>query len=154
MNLNLKIEILNIEKRQIEVDQLIGLVGRVFTNSLRDLHSIPVCIIPKTLKMVLDTSLLSTQQYKVRIKGNMEQSREKSRVLSYTSMWQPLKKEPSGHPRLWLPTLLTYFYKGLANIWRRKNSPTETIANYINKIIILLFDMSLKHEFNFRIYSS
>ena len=27
------------------------------------------CVIPKTLKMVLDTSLLNTQQYKVRIKG-------------------------------------------------------------------------------------
>ena len=28
--------------------------------------------------MVLDTSLLNTQQYKVRIKGKMEQSRERS----------------------------------------------------------------------------
>ena len=28
--------------------------------------------------MVLDTSLLDTQQYKVRIKGKVEQSREKS----------------------------------------------------------------------------
>ena len=28
--------------------------------------------------MVLDTSLLNTQQYKVRIKGKVEQSREKS----------------------------------------------------------------------------
>ena len=47
----------------------IGLVGRVFTNGLEDLGSIPGHIIPKTLKMVLDTSLLNTQQYKVRIKG-------------------------------------------------------------------------------------
>ena len=29
-------------------------------------------------KMVLDTSLLNTQQYKVRIKGKVEQSRESS----------------------------------------------------------------------------
>ena len=28
--------------------------------------------------MVLDTSLLNTQQYKVRIKGKVEQSRERS----------------------------------------------------------------------------
>ena len=51
---------------------LIGLVGRVFGNCLRDLGSIPGCVIPKTLKMVLDTSLFNTQQYKVRIKGKVE----------------------------------------------------------------------------------
>ena len=52
--------------------QLIDLVGKVFANGQRDLGSIPGRIIPKTLKMVLDTSLLNTQQYKVRIKGKME----------------------------------------------------------------------------------
>ena len=31
--------------------------------------------------MVLDTSLLNTQQYKVHIKGKFEQSRERSRAL-------------------------------------------------------------------------
>ena len=41
---------------------------------------------PKTLKMVLDTSLLSTQQYKVHIKGKVEQSRGKSSALPYTSV--------------------------------------------------------------------
>ena len=40
---------------------LIGLVGRVFTNGPEDLVSILSRIIPKTLKMVLDTSLLNTQ---------------------------------------------------------------------------------------------
>ena len=38
------------------------------------------------LKMVLDTSLLSTQQYKVHIKGKVEQSGERSCTLSYTSV--------------------------------------------------------------------
>ena len=51
--------------------------------------------------MVLDTSLFNTQQYKVRIKGKVEQSRETSSALPYT-----LKREPSGRPRLWLPTYL------------------------------------------------
>ena len=46
--------------------------------------SLPGRIITKTLKMVLDTSLLNTQQYKVRIKGKVEQSRERSSTLSYT----------------------------------------------------------------------
>ena len=31
------------------------------------------------------TSLLNTQKYKIRIKGKVEQSREKSSTLSYTS---------------------------------------------------------------------
>ena len=50
------------------------LVGRVFANDPGDLVSIPGQVIPKTLKMVLDTSLLNTWQYKVRIKGKVEQS--------------------------------------------------------------------------------
>ena len=50
-------------------------VGRVFTNGPGYLGSIPDHVLPKTLKMVLDTSLLHTQQYKVRIKGKVEQSR-------------------------------------------------------------------------------
>ena len=36
--------------------------------------------------MVFDTSLLNTQEYMVRIKGKVEQSREKSSALSYTSV--------------------------------------------------------------------
>ena len=64
----------------------IGLVGRVFANGLGDLGSIPDRVIPKNLKMTLDTSLLNTQQYKVRIKGKMEQSRERSGALPYTSV--------------------------------------------------------------------
>ena len=46
-------------------NRLIGLVGRVFANGPEDLGSIPGRVIPKTLKMVLDTSLLNTLQYKV-----------------------------------------------------------------------------------------
>ena len=61
-----------------------GLVGRVFANDSGDRDSIPGRVIPKTLEMVLDTSLLNTQQYKVRIKGKMEQSWERSSALSYT----------------------------------------------------------------------
>ena len=67
-------------------NRLIGLVGRVFANGPGDLGSIPVRVIPKTLKIVLDTFLLNTQQYKVRIKGKVEQSRERSSALPYTSV--------------------------------------------------------------------
>ena len=41
------------------------LVGIVFASGPDDLGSIPGRVIPKTLRMVLDTSLLNTQQYKV-----------------------------------------------------------------------------------------
>ena len=64
----------------------IGLVGRVFANGPGDLGSIPGRVIPKTLKMVLDTSLLNTQRYKICIKGNVDQFRERSSALLYTSV--------------------------------------------------------------------
>ena len=60
---------------------LIGLVGRLFANGPGDLSSIPRRVISKTLKMVLNTSLLNPLQYKVRIKGKVEQSREISSAL-------------------------------------------------------------------------
>ena len=60
----------------------LGSVGRVFPNGPGDLGSIPGRVIPKTLKMVLDTSFLNTQQYKVCIEGKVEQSGEKSSTLS------------------------------------------------------------------------
>ena len=56
--------------------QAIGLMSRVFVNGPGDQGSIPGRVIPKTQKMVLDTALLNTKQYKVRIKGKVEQSRE------------------------------------------------------------------------------
>ena len=62
------------------------LVGRVFANRPEDMGSIPGRIIPKTFKMVLDTSMHNTQQYKVRIKGKVEQSSERSSALPYTSV--------------------------------------------------------------------
>ena len=57
---------------------------RGLTNGPGDLGSIPGGVIPKTKKMVLDNSLLNTQHYKVVIKGEVGQSREKSSALPYT----------------------------------------------------------------------
>ena len=53
-------------------------------NGPGDWGSIPGWVIPKTQKMVLNTALLSTQYYKVGIKGKVEQSWEWSSALSYT----------------------------------------------------------------------
>ena len=44
----------------ISTEWLIGLVGKVFANGPGDLSSIPDRVLPKTLKMVLNTSLLNT----------------------------------------------------------------------------------------------
>ena len=57
----------------------------VFANGPGDLGSISGQVILKTQKMVLDASLLNTQQYKVGIKDKVEES---------------------SHPRLRSPTLL------------------------------------------------
>ena len=65
---------------------LISLMSRVFANGPYDLGSIPGRVIPKTLKMVLDTALLNTQQYKVCIKGKVEQFRERSSAFPCTSV--------------------------------------------------------------------
>ena len=64
----------------------IGIMVRVFANGPGELGSILGRVIPKTQKMVLDTSLLNTQHYKVRIKGKVDQSWERSSTLPYTSV--------------------------------------------------------------------
>ena len=71
-----------ISYRQFQFGLVIDLVGKVFANDPGDLGSIPGRVIPKTLKMVLDASLLNTQQYK----GKVEQSRERSSAFPYTSV--------------------------------------------------------------------
>ena len=58
--------------------------GPVFANGPGDQGSIPGWVIAKTQKMVLDATLLNTQQYKVRIEGKVEQSWEWTRALPYT----------------------------------------------------------------------
>ena len=64
----------------------VGLVGIVFDNGPGDLGSISGRVISKTLKMVIDTFLINTYHYKVRIKGKVEQSKERSSALPYTSI--------------------------------------------------------------------
>ena len=58
----------------------------MFANGPEEPGSIPGQVIPKTLKIVLISALLNTQQYKVRIKGKVEQSRKRSSALPYNSM--------------------------------------------------------------------
>ena len=64
----------------IYINRDIGPAVRVFANGRGDLGSIPGRVIPKTLKMELDTTLLNTQHYK----GKVEQSSEWSGALPHT----------------------------------------------------------------------
>ena len=68
------------------LNRFINLVGRVFANGPGDLGPIPGRVIPKTFKIILDTSLHNTQQYNVRIKDKVEQSRERCSALPYISV--------------------------------------------------------------------
>ena len=61
-------------------------MSKVFTNNPGDQGSIPGRDIPKTQKMVLDAALLNNQYNKVKMKGKVEQSREWSSALPYTSV--------------------------------------------------------------------
>ena len=81
----------------------------MFANGPGDLGSIPGRVIPKTQKMVLDASLFNTQHYKVRIK--VKWSNPGKGVAPSPTPWcsKLSKREPSGHPRLWLPTLLLLY---------------------------------------------
>ena len=51
----------------------------------REQGSVPGQVIPKTPKMALDAALLNIHPYKVCIKCKMEQSKERSSTLYYTS---------------------------------------------------------------------
>ncbi len=77
------IYIYSIVTSYIYIFRSIGQVVRVFANGPGDQVSIPGQVIPKIQKMVLDTALLNTQHYKVRIKGKVEQTREWSSPLPY-----------------------------------------------------------------------
>ena len=92
-------------------NRLIGLVGRVFANDPGNLGSIPGRVIPKTLKMVLDNFLLNTQQYKVRIKGKVEQFWERSSPLPLHLDVVAIEKGAFWSPSTWVAnfTLLTLY---------------------------------------------
>ena len=57
-------------------NRAIGLMVKEFANGPGDLVSIFGQVIQKTQKMILDATLLNTQNYKVPINGKVEQSRE------------------------------------------------------------------------------
>ena len=88
-------------------------MDRVFANGPGDLGSLPGRAIPKSLKIVLDTFLLNTQQYKVRIKGKVEQSRERVAPSLDLSV-EAIEKEAFWSPS----TTVAIFTTLLLHNWR------------------------------------
>ena len=88
----------------------IGPAVRVFANGPGDLGSIPGRVIPKTLKMVLDTTLLNTQHYKVRFKGKVEQSWEWSSALPLHLGVVAIEKGAFGSPSTMVANFTFYLY--------------------------------------------
>ena len=64
--------IIQILKVYFKLNDIIRIELCYSANGPGDLGSITGCILPKTLKMVLDNSLLNTQQYKAHIEGKVE----------------------------------------------------------------------------------
>ena len=84
--------------------------------SRRGFELVSPCPFPTTITITPRAPPYNTQHYKVRIKGKVEQSRERSGALSYTMVLQLSKREPSGQPRLLSPTLLLLTF---SLIWRK-----------------------------------
>ena len=70
----------------------------MFANALGDRVPVPGRIIPKTQKMVFDTSLLTTKHYKIRIKGkwsNPGKEDAPSQHLGVVIIWKGAFRSPS-----------------------------------------------------------
>ena len=74
---------MHINHLKLQNDLILTRLSWQLTHEPGDWGSIPARVIPKSQKMVLDAALLNTQRYKVRIKGKVEQSRERSSTLPY-----------------------------------------------------------------------
>ena len=115
----------------------IGLMSSMFANGPGDRGSIPGRVVPTTQKMVLDAALLNTQHYKVRIKGKVQQSREWSNALPYTSVWEIWKRESSGYPRLRSWILFTYSFIYFYFCWYSCNSNIVVIDLYFGYFLCI-----------------
>ena len=60
--------------------------------------------------MVLDTSLLNTQQYKVRIEGKVEKSRERRSTLLYNLGVEAIEKGAFWTPSTTVTNITFYLY--------------------------------------------
>ena len=94
--------------------QDIGIMVSVFANGPGDQGSIPYRVIPKTQKWYLMTPCLTLSF--IRYGSMVKWSNPGKGVVSFPTLWcgSYWKGRLGGHPRLRLPTLLTYIFIELA----------------------------------------
>ena len=85
---------------------IIYLIITVFATGPGDRGSTPGRVIQKIQKMVLDSTFLYTQHYKVQINGKVEQSRESSSVVA-------IEKGIFGSPSI---MVVNFIYKYLSSL--------------------------------------
>ena len=106
-------------------------MGRVFGNGPGDLGSIPGRVLPKTFKMVLATSLLNTQQYKVRIKGKIRNLGRENCPLLHLAIEKGAFWSPSTSVTKFTTYCLDYVLWTLINLIKNgftfKNDKKQTI---------------------------
>ena len=101
---------MNIPNCIIITNQTIGMMVRIFAKGPGNRGSIPGRIIVRTQNMVLDASLLSTQHYKVRIKGKLRNPRKREAPSSTTRCCRYVKRKPLGRPELQSANIYIYIY--------------------------------------------
>ena len=108
-------------------ERLVKLSVTTFANGLGDLGSVAGRVIPKTQKMLLDTSLLNTQHYKVRIKAKVEQFRERSSTPPLDLGVVAIEKGAFGSPSTKV-TNFTYFTLFIIMSCRQHGYPRPSLA--------------------------
>ena len=96
-------------------------MSRVCTSGPVDRGSVSGRVIPKTQKMLLDSTLLNTQHYKVRIKSKVEQSWKRSSALPLHLGVVAIEKGAFWSPSTKVANF-TYFYKPLLYLICEKSS--------------------------------
>ena len=86
------------------------IMGWVFDNGVGYRSSIPGRVIPKTQKMILDTSMLKTMHYKIRIKGKVKQSRQRSSALNIHLSEEAIEKRVFESPSTTVANFTHFLY--------------------------------------------
>ena len=115
--------------RIIRKNRLIGRAGKVFASGPRDRDLISGRVIPKTLKMVLDATLLNTQYYKVGIKSKVEQYRERSSALLLHLGVVAIEKGAFGSPSTKVANFTNYIYNDI--YWNMTKYSSKTIKSFL-----------------------
>ena len=96
--------------------------------------------------MVLDTSLLNTRQYKVRIKGKVEQSSERSSALTLHLSVVAIEKGAFWSPSTKVANFTFYLYIYMQNIY------IYIWFNHIYMMFVSIFPGTVSYACHSRIY--